>query len=195
MRKPTILGACLVVSLLLGEGLAEAQGCGNLAGNYAFRLVSLKSFSADTNAGLETNGAPYQDILRVGVLTIRRDCTLAASVRATIDNNQGATRLVLFRWMGRAFPEGGRLGELRVRPAGEQICRDSTLYTFQGGKPETLCPADIEGAEEYEYVITREGLELIQSDNAGGGAKIFMTGQAHRDVQANRSNDDDDDDD
>ncbi len=192
MRKLGILGACAVTSfliLLLSEGLAEASNpCEKLKGNFAFRLVSVKSFSAESGtSGLA--GAPHQDILRVGVLTIQGNCTLTATVRATVDDNNGLTRLVHFTWTGTASTPVGGLGELRVHP-GTPSCFDSTAFTFSGGKPAVTCPTDVEGDEEYEYVIVKErGLELIQSDNAGGGgAKIFMTGRAQR---AHKDDDDD----
>ena len=43
------------------------------------------------------------------------------------------------------------------------------------------CPADVEGHEDYAFVFSARGgkrIEFIQTDNAGGGAKIFMTGVA-----------------
>lgn len=203
MRKLAILGACAVMAssliLLANNGSAQASGCENLEGRYAFRLTSLKSFSADDPAQGGVLGAPYQDILRVGILRINANCSLTADLRATIDNNAGATRLVVFTWTGTALPSTtAGLGELRVQP-GPQTCHDSTLFTFAGGKPVTACPPDIEGDEEYEYVTTRDGLELIQSDNRGGGAKIFLTGTAQRlggkDKARGNDKDEDEDDD
>src|SRR5438132_11487870 len=189
LRALLAFGVVLIVTLSLANvpqaAADSAKGappkCDSITGAYAFRLVSLKSFSAESPAmsGLAT--APYQDILRVGVLAIDGSCTLTATVRATVDDNSGATRLVIFTWTGMAFPAGD-LGELRVHP-GTPACFDSTMFTFSGGKPPTGCPAAVEGDEAYEYVIVHgHGLDLIQSDNLGGGAKIFMTGRAEKRV-------------
>ena len=44
--------------------------------------------------------------------------------------------------------------------------------------------ATFEGPESYAFVLNQHGedktLDLIQTDNDGGGAKIFLTGQAKR---------------
>lgn len=188
MRKLDMRAAVMVsLVLLLSKGLAEADNrsrppCDKLRGTYAFRLVSVKSFAAESGtSGLAD--APYQDILRVGVLKIKGDCSVTGDVRATIDDNNGNTRLVLFNWTGTVTPSTPNLeGELNVSPdPSSLVCRDSTV----AGKPTVTCPtaadgSPVEGAEEYEYVVVKgeRALELIQSDNVGGGAKIFMTGRA-----------------
>ncbi|PYM37079.1 MAG: hypothetical protein DME17_08460 [Candidatus Rokuibacteriota bacterium] len=189
LRALLAFGVLLTVTLSLANvpqaAAASANGapskCDSITGAYAFRLVSLKSFSAESPVASGLATAPYQDILRVGILAIDENCALTATVRATVDDNTGTTRLVIFTWTGVAFPAGD-LGELRVRP-GRPACFDSTLFTFSGGKPPTGCPAAVEGDEEYAYVVVHgHGLDLIQSDNAGGGAKIFMTGRAEKRV-------------
>src|SRR5881397_349072 len=103
MRKLRILVACAVLAsfafLQVSDGTAEASGaCGKIKGDYAFRLTSFKSFSAESLATSGLATAPYQDILRVGILKIADSCQVTADVRATIDNNAGATRLVVFKW-------------------------------------------------------------------------------------------------
>ena len=44
--------------------------------------------------------------------------------------------------------------------------------------------ATFEGPETYAFVVNNHGpqklLSLIQTDNEGGGAKVFLTGEAQR---------------
>ena len=60
------------------------------------------------------------------------------------------------------------------------------------------CPTDVEGHEDYAFVFTARGgkrLELIQTDNAGGGSKIFLTGAATAHESLGNDGDDEEDDD
>jgi hypothetical protein len=195
--KVRTLAIAVVFSLgpVLGQGAASAQDeaahhpnppapCRTLSGHYAFRMVPAKSFAADRfhpgddPAGLA--GAPQQDILRVGVFTVKNDCSVLGHTIATTDDNAGATKIIDFNWAGAVttvHPDG--TGRLSVNPADNEVinsCVDGSGAAVGG------CAA-FEGPEKYAFVFNKhsgKSLELIQIDNDGGGAKIFLTGRAER---------------
>jgi len=125
-------------------------------------------------------GAPQQDILRVGMFTINNNCSVLGHTIATTDDNAGATKIIDFNWAGSVTavnPDG--TGRLSVNPADNEVinsCVDGSGAAVGG------CAA-FEGPETYAFVFNKhegKSLELIQTDNAGGGAKIFLTGRAER---------------
>ncbi len=156
----------------------------SLKGTFSFRLVPAKSFSVDDLSdpgGLAT--APRQDILRVGVFTADGAGNITAGhTLATTDTNAGATVLIDFTWTGSYTVNSDGTGTLKINdpPLSAQTCTDTTAASPSPG----TCATDEEGAETYAIVINRHGedktVDLVQTDNVGGGAKIFQTGQAKR---------------
>jgi hypothetical protein len=154
----------------------------DLKGTYSFRLVPAKSFSADA-PGDPGNiaSAPRQDILRVGVFTADGAGAITAGhTLATTDTNAGATFLIDFSWTGTYAINPDGTGSLSINTPTFPFnsCTDTTVPAAG------VCLASFETAETYAIVLNRHGddktVELIQTDNVGGGAKIFMTGQAKK---------------
>jgi|SRR5712692_5755558 len=176
-----------------------------LKGSYAFRMTPVKSFSADVPgdpAGVA--GAPRQDVLRIGMLTADGAGNLSGHTLATTDTDLGQTWLVEFDWTGKYVVNGNGTGFFSVDNITNMVCTDMTVNhtgtsphpTATGGTPvegNTVCPtgtAAIEGHEDYAFVISTPGrtsFEFIETDNSGGGAKIFMTGTATRPDQSENS--------
>jgi len=181
-----------------------------LKGRYAFRMTPVKSFSADDLAnqgGL--NSAPRQDILRVGVFTADGKGNLAGHTIATTDTNAGATWIITFDWAGKYTMNPDGTGFFSVDAVRNLVCTDTTVAhsgstphpVTTGGTPlagNVACPTDVEGHEDYAFLFTARGgkrLELIQTDNAGGGAKVFLTGAAAAHESRGNDGDDEEDDD
>ena len=108
-RLTLILGGISALALIfLGRTGADDPSfrARDLKGTYAFQMVPVKSFSSDNGTVSGVGTAPYQDILRVGVLTATPDSgtsahgSLSGTTIATIDNNAGSTRVVAFCWTG-----------------------------------------------------------------------------------------------
>jgi len=225
---PIVVGVsafALVLLMRVGRvsAIATDFNARDLAGTFAFRMVPVKSFSADnanqTPGGSGLASAPYQDILRVGVLTATPDTvaltapppthgTLSGKIIATIDNNTGSTRVVVFSWTGQYGVNGNGTGVFTVEAlttAGAITCFDSAnnavaspaaagpypppppaaVAPLGGGQTCTFNDAtSVEGKESYAFVIveSREKIEFIETDNGpgGGGAKIFLTGEARK---------------
>ncbi len=168
----------------------------SVKGNYAFRMTPAKSFSADAPG--DTGGianSPRQDVLRVGVFSADGSGNLSGHTMATTDTIQGKTWLVIFDWTGKYVVNGDGTGFFSVDAVTNMVCTDMTVAhtgptphpVTTGGTPlsgNTACPtgADaIEGHEDYAFVFSQPGgkkFEFMQTDNDGGGAKIFMTGTA-----------------
>ncbi len=195
--------ALIVVGLMALPAVSQAKKGGNddhnnnqkINGTYTFRMTSLKSFSAEAAtvdvtdpAGLK--GAPRQDILRVGVFTADGNGNITSGhTIATTDTNGGKTEVIDFTWTGTYSVNADGTGTLNINdpPPAAQKCKDSTAAT-----PPTAaaCAGDDEGAESYAIVVNRHGdqktVDLTETDNGvGGGAKIFMTGQAKRSESQN----------
>jgi hypothetical protein len=165
-------------------------------------MTPAKSFSADAPAdpgGIA--GVPRQDVLRVGVFTADGGGNLTGHTLATTDTIQGQTWLVSFDWTGKYVVNPNGTGFFSVDAITNIGCTDMTVShsgptphpVATGGTPTTnnvSCPtgdAAIEGHEDYAFVFSIPGgkkFEFIQTDNAGGGAKIFMTGTATRQEEA-----------
>jgi hypothetical protein len=191
---------------------AESQGSDDrpndkIKGRYAFRMTPVKSFSADDLAnqgGLST--APRQDILRVGVFTADGDGNLTGHTIATTDTNAGVTWLITFDWTGKYAMNADGTGFFSVNAIRNLVCTDTTV-THAGNTPHPVttggtplagnvaCTGDEEGHEDYAFVFTTRGgkrLEFIQTDNAGGGAKVVLTGVASAHESFGKDDDDDD---
>ena len=175
-----------------------SEGAPSINGVYAFRMTPAKSFTADAPAdpgGIA--GAPRQDVLRVGVFTADGAGNLSGHTLATADTDQGNTWLVTFDWAGKYIVNSNGTGYFSVDTITNMVCTDMTVDhtgstphpAAAGGTPlagNVACPtgtAAVEGHEDYAFVFSTAGgkqLQFIETDNAGGGAKIFMTGTANR---------------
>jgi len=181
----------------------------SITGTYAFRMTPAKSFTADApgDPGGIAN-APRQDILRVGTFTGDGNGNLSGHTLATTDTNQGHTWLVIFDWTGKYGMNGDGTGFFSVDKITNMVCTDMTVAhtgatphpATSGGTPllgnaTAACTAAnpaIEGHEDYAFVFSTPSgkkLDFIETDNDGGGAKIFMTGSATRQNQAGSNND------
>jgi hypothetical protein len=173
-------------------------------------MTPVKSFSADDLAnqgGL--NAAPRQDILRVGVFTADGDGNLSGHTIATTDTNAGATWMITFDWTGQYTMNEDGTGFLSVDAIENLVCTDMSVEhagetphpVTTGGAPlagNVACTGEEEGHEDYAFVFTTRGgkrLKLIQTDNDGGGSKIFFTGMATAHESFGRDCDDDEEED
>jgi hypothetical protein len=186
MRK-NILLACAGVVALLSAPVAFAQfpplegGPPNkMNGSYSFRLTPVTSFAPwyDGTNGKDSGviTAPRQDILRVGVYKTQGKDMISGHTIATTDD--GLTTVVVdFTWSGTFEVNNDGTGKLHVTTVN---VTDASCTPAQAAG---VC-ATFEGPEEYAFVINDHGDEklvsLIQTDNVGGGAKIFLTGEARR---------------
>ncbi|MBI3669324.1 MAG: hypothetical protein HY237_06050 [Acidobacteria bacterium] len=216
IRLAMMLGGLSVLALIFLARATAHGGNGfdadDLKGTYAFRMVPVKSFSADDSSTSGLSSAPYQDILRVGVFKATPDSgtsahgSLSGKTIATIDNNSGSTRVVVFRWTGHygVNPDGTgvfTVEALASLPPPNITCFDSANNAvvapaatppyppppLAGAPPSgqtcTFSGAgSVEGPESYAFVIveSRKHIKFIETDNGpdGGGAKIFLTGTA-----------------
>jgi hypothetical protein len=130
----------------------------NLRGAYTFRLVPAVSFAAFTTSGGVAT-APRQDILRIGTFVADGKGNVTGRIVATTDDNNGATEVKDFSFSGTYTVDADGFGTLSIAPVGT---------------------VTDEGAETYAIKLNDriKTVHLIQTDNAGGGAKIFLTGDA-----------------
>jgi hypothetical protein len=151
-----------------------------LMGAYSFRLTPAVSFAPfyDGTGGRDSGilTAPRQDILRVGTLTLDPKGTVSGHTIATTDD--GTTTVVVdFTFSGTYSLNADGTGTLRVATV------DVTDASCTPAQAPGEC-ATFEGPETYAFVVNRHGEEkalgLIQTDNEGGGAKVFLTGEALR---------------
>ncbi len=174
--------ALLLVAMAPPASAVCPANSGKLKGTYAFRLGPAKGFDADlANNGDPGNvsGAPRQDILRVGVFTsdgCGGTISFPGHTLATTDTNTGDTWLINFTWTATYSLNSDLTGTLTITPAafGTWVCTDTTT-----GSPAT-CTGTEEGPETYSISVssTNGRVELAETDNSGGGAKIFMVGEA-----------------
>ena len=94
-------------------------------------------------------------------------------------------------------------GVFTINDSTSQNCYDSTAATLftpgsvggaPGPPPPPACtPAtiDAEDAETYAFVIVQphQAIRFIQTDNSGGGAKIFLYGQATKQSRKEKETD------
>lgn len=101
----------------------------------------------------------------------------AGHTLATTDTNAGATLLIDFNWTGTYTVNPDGTGTLNIADPSldAQTCTDTTVSPPLSGPR----ASDDEGAVTYAIVINRHGedktIDMIQTDNVGGGAKIFMS--------------------
>jgi hypothetical protein len=167
-----------IVSLALPAIAHAKKGGDALKGTYSFRLTPATSLAVNAvplsdPAGLGT--APRQDVLRVGVFTADGAGTVSGHTIATTDTNSGATEIVDFTWAGTYSLNADGTGTLSIATVSENQCTDSTTES-------TVTCGSEEGAESYAIVLNphsaQKTVDLTETDNDGGGAKIFMTGEA-----------------
>jgi len=200
MKTIRLTGIALsIVALLLVAMAAPASAqCSKLNGTYAFRLNPAKGFDAD----LANNGDPgavvaanREDVLRVGVFTANGACNITGHTLATTDTNNGDTWLIGFTWSGTYSVNSDLTGTITIStvnnagvpppacpaagPALASCCTGETA-----GDPTCAGPPAFAGNEEnpetYSISISTSNgrVELAETDNTGGGAKIFMVGEA-----------------
>src|SRR5438105_1477714 len=141
----------------------------DLSGTFMFRLVPAESFAPFLNPTTCPNAAdagvctaPRQDILRVGVITFDGSGGVTGRTLSTTDNGQ-STVVKDFNFSGTYTMNPDGTGTLSIAP--------------------TVATAD-EGPETYSFVLNKGGVnrpatvDLAETDNTGGGAKIFLTGKA-----------------
>lgn len=174
-----------VVLLALTVGVVTAKNGGfknkSLKGTFSFRLVPVTSFAPffDGTASKPDSGiatAPPQDILRVGVFTADGNGNLTGRTIATTDDGL-ITVVIDFTWTATYTVNPDGTGKLSITPGTISSCVNGDGVAVTG------CAA-FEGPETYAFVLNRHGedklVSLIQTDNDGGGAKIFLTGEAKR---------------
>ena len=125
--------------------------------------------------------APRQDILRVGVFTADGAGNLKGRTIATTDDGL-VTLKIDFDWTGTYTLNDMGLGEIVIdAPLAADI--NSCVNGDNPPVPQAGCEA-FEGLERFAFVLNPHGddklVSLIQTDNDGGGAKIFLTGDAKR---------------
>jgi len=197
--RSTVLATVLAVGIASLPAFGKPHNNDNapsVKGHYSFRMTPAKSFSADAPG--DTGGianSPRQDVLRVGVFSADGSGNLSGHTMATTDTIQGKTWLVIFDWTGKYVVNGDGTGFFSVDAITNMVCTDMTVAhsgppphpVTTGGTPlsgNTACPSgadSIEGHEDYAFVFSQPGgkkFEFMQTDNDGGGAKIFMTGSA-----------------
>ena len=200
--RSILFAATLAVGLSL-PGLGkqhdnDGSNAPSIKGNYAFRMTPAKSFAADAPADPGAiASSPRQDILRVGTFSADGAGNLSGHTLATTDTIQGHTWLVIFDWTGKYVVNSDGTGFFSVDTIKSMSCTDMTVAhsgttphpVTAGGAPIlgnvtatcTAANANVEGHEDYAFVFATPGgkkIEFIETDNDGGGAKIFMTGTA-----------------
>jgi hypothetical protein len=164
------------------EAAAEARAnpARRLTGSYSFLLKPAVSFAPWYDG---TNGknsgvvdAPRQDILRVGTFTSDGRGHITGHTIATTDD--GLTTVVInFTWTATYTVSSDDTGHMHVVSVNVDDASCTPAQTAG------TC-ATFEGPEDYAFVINTHGAEklvsLIQTDNNGGGAKIFLAGEARR---------------
>lgn len=171
----TILALLLLLALNLNSGTAAAApafSAPSVRGSWGFQMVPAKSFSANAPGdpgGLGT--AVRQDVLRVGVINFDGATSAGGEIIATTDDNAGNTVIITYSFTGTYTVGADGTGTVSITPTVTDLsCNPAVL-------PGTC--ATFEGPETYAISITRNrGISLVQTDNTGGGAKIFMKGEA-----------------
>lgn len=175
-----MIGAILLVVVHLAGGVAHAMSAqlclspSSLRGRWGLQMVPAKSFSAIAPGDPGgVGGAPRQDILRVGVINWFAAPLPAVTGRiiATTNDNTGNTVIITYGFTGSYTVGCDGTGTLTISPS----VTDASCIPAQAAG---VC-ATFEGPETYAISVTRkQGVAMVQTDNAGGGAKIFMKGLA-----------------
>jgi hypothetical protein len=160
IKSPLKFIALALLLTTLGAGAAPKFKYSerSLLGAYAVRLTPVTSFAPfDANSGIAT--APRQDILRVGVLSFDGRGGVSGRFVATTDTNLGATETRDYKFTGTYTIDSDGFGEMTITPAAGTLDEGTEVYSLKiNARVKTLL--------------------LIQKDNDGGGAKIFLTGEA-----------------
>jgi len=176
-----MLAGVLLLVLTVGASAKGRDDNFRAKGLYAFRLVPVTSF-APFNPASGVATAPRQDILRVGVFTADGKGNISGHAIATTDN--GLTTLVIdYNFSGTYKLNSDGTGTVSIIPTTPfNSCTDGDGKSIAFGDGD--CTSSSEGPETYAIVVSTFGpdkpVSLIQTDNAGGGAKIFLTGEARR---------------
>ena len=127
-------------------------------GAYSFRLVPATSF-APLSATSGVGTAPRQDFLRVGAFVADGSGGVKGRMVATTDDSAGTTIVRDFKFTGVYTVDTDGFGTLTLTPEAGTVD---------------------EGVETYAIKLNDRAklAHLIQTDNDGGGAKIFLTGDA-----------------
>jgi hypothetical protein len=175
-----VFATCLAPLTEAGPGRGGSKGGSrSLMGLYSFHLTPVVSFAPFYSGGGRDSGvltAPRQDILRVGTFSADGAGNVTGHTIATTDD--GATTVVIdFTFSGTYTLNSDGTGSLTI----SSVTVDDTSCT--PAQPAGDC-ATFEGPETYAFVINNHGssklVSLIQTDNEGGGAKVFLTGEARR---------------
>jgi hypothetical protein len=169
----------------------------SLRGTYSFTMGPAKSFAASPSLVCVANpsppptdivadpagiaGAPRQDVLRVGQMAFNGTGGVNGHTIATTDDQAGHTVIIDFNWAGSYFINSDGTGTLTINDPSPSMT-DTNCTPAVGTPP--LNPGDcatFEGLETYAIAIVpkRGRVYLTQTDNSGGGAKIFMAGEAN----------------
>jgi hypothetical protein len=147
---------------------------GTLHTTYAVQLGPVTSFAAiapGDPGGVA--GAPRQDVMRVGSIKFDGLGMATGQMIATTQDNAGTTIIVSYQWLGPYTMNSDGTGTLSMNPAAipDTAC---TPVQLPG-----VC-AMFEGPETYAFTVSKSNQQmyLIQTDNVGGGAKLFMRGDA-----------------
>ena len=184
LRAVKYLGFATLALAVATASQAAQFKTGSLKGTFVFQLHGVTSFApfydgtaGKTNSGIST--APRQDILRVGVFTSDGKGNLKGRAISTTDD--GISTIVIdYYWTGTysVSTNGDGTGTMTINaPTAANInsCKSGN------GTPLSGCET-LEGAETYAIVISGDtkgkAVGMIQTDNAGGGARIFLTGGA-----------------
>jgi hypothetical protein len=157
-----------------------------LKNTWSFTMGPAKSFAVNPPlvcplvdpAGVA--GAPRQDVLRVGQMLFNGAGGVTGHTIATTDDNAGNTVIIDFVWSGTYFINSDGTGTLTIiDPSPTMTDANCTPATGTPALSPGAC-ATFEGGETYAIVIVpkRGRVYLAETDNAGGGAKVFMFGKA-----------------
>ena len=162
-------GAKIFLTGKATSATATTFSLSDLSSTFSFRLTPAESFAPFLNpatcpsaADAGVCAAPRQDILRVGVITFDGSGGVTGHTIATTDDGQ-STVVKDFNFSGTYTMNTDGTGTLSIAP--------------------TVATAD-EGPETYSFVLNKGGVnrpatvDLAETDNTGGGAKIFLTGKA-----------------
>lgn len=176
----TLGGGVLLLAVQLSGGVARAAvphfSGSSLGGRWAIQLRPGTSFTASWNLTGDAGGlagAPRQDVLRVGVMEFDGATVVQnGHMIATTDDNNGNTVVIDYTFTGTYTINADGIGTINITPA----VVDASCTPVQ---PPGNCAA-FEGPETYAISIKKDVLQMVQTDNVGGGAKIFMEGEAIR---------------
>ncbi len=182
--KATRFSAALVAALLFVPAGARAQAAkpddhdhGHDKGQHGRGIYTFRLTPATGLAVFEgVTAAPRQDVLRVGTFTADGAGNVSGHTIATSDD--GTTTVVIdFTWTGTYTINADGTGSLAVTTL--NVTDASCTPAQAAGQCATF-----ETPETYALVLNRHGedktVDLIETDNAAGGPKTFLTGQAKR---------------